>query len=133
LPRSRTSGNQNRCKQAFLRALGFNPGRLAQLGERLPYKQEDAGSSPAPPTRQPSRLVWTVTEWSRHSGLHRLALEECWRLASARYLHVRFSGLRRDLDRYVDDYKFHRVHNGRLIRGRIPAEIVYGARKVKTR
>jgi hypothetical protein len=26
------------------------PGRLAQLGERLPYKQEVAGSSPAPPT-----------------------------------------------------------------------------------
>ena len=24
-------------------------GRLAQLGERLPYKQEVAGSSPAPP------------------------------------------------------------------------------------
>jgi hypothetical protein len=27
-------------------------GRLAQLGERLPYKQEVAGSSPAPPTRR---------------------------------------------------------------------------------
>ena len=26
------------------------PGRLAQLGERLPYKQEVAGSNPAPPT-----------------------------------------------------------------------------------
>ena len=25
-------------------------GRLAQLGERLPYKQEVAGSSPVPPT-----------------------------------------------------------------------------------
>jgi hypothetical protein len=25
------------------------PGRLAQLGEHLPYKQEVAGSSPAPP------------------------------------------------------------------------------------
>ena len=27
-------------------------GRLAQLGERLPYKQEVAGSSPAPPTKK---------------------------------------------------------------------------------
>ncbi len=27
-------------------------GRLAQLGERLPYKQEVAGSSPAPPNRE---------------------------------------------------------------------------------
>src|SRR6266566_9981494 len=29
-------------------------GRLAQLGERLPYKQEVAGSSPAPPMLCPS-------------------------------------------------------------------------------
>ena len=28
------------------------PGRLAQLGERLPYKQEVGGSSPPPPTRE---------------------------------------------------------------------------------
>lgn len=66
-------------------------------------------------------------------ALHRLILEECWRPAFARYLHVRFTGLKRDLADYVDDYNFHRVHNGRLTRGRIPAEIVYGARKVKTR
>ena len=26
-----------------------HPGRLAQLGERLPYKQEVTGSSPVPP------------------------------------------------------------------------------------
>ncbi len=30
-------------------------GRLAQLGERLPYKQEVAGSSPAPPTELAAR------------------------------------------------------------------------------
>ena len=28
-------------------------GRLAQLGERLPYKQEVGGSIPSPPTRKP--------------------------------------------------------------------------------
>jgi transposase InsO family protein len=66
-------------------------------------------------------------------ALHRVILEECWRPAFARYLHVRFTGLKRDLDQYIDDYNFHRVHNGRLTRGRIPAEIVYGARKVRTR
>src|SRR5881396_3266951 len=66
-------------------------------------------------------------------ALHRLILEECWRPAFARYLHVRFTGLKRDLDRYVDEYNFRRVHNGRLTRGRIPADIVYGANKVKTR
>ena len=64
-------------------------------------------------------------------ALHRLILEECWRPAFARYLHVRFTGLKRDLAQYVDDYNFRRVHNGRLTRGRIPADIVYGANKMK--
>jgi hypothetical protein len=46
-------------------------------------------------------------------------------------LHVRFGG--RDLDLYVDTYNFDRPYHGRLTRGRIPAEIVYRAAKVKTR
>jgi transposase InsO family protein len=66
-------------------------------------------------------------------ALHRLILEECWRPAFARYLHVRFTGLKRDLTQYVDDYNFERPHHGRLTRGRIPADIVYGARKVRAR
>ena len=66
-------------------------------------------------------------------ALHRLILEECWRPAFARYLHVRFTGLQRDLGQYVDDYNFERPHHGRLTQGRIPANIVYGANKVKTR
>jgi transposase InsO family protein len=65
-------------------------------------------------------------------SLHRTILEECWRPAFARYLHVRFTGLKRDLDHYLDYYDFERAHTGRLTRGRIPAEIVYGARKVRT-
>jgi transposase InsO family protein len=66
-------------------------------------------------------------------ALHRLILEECWRPAFARYLHVRFTGLKRDLAQYLDEYNSRRVHNGRLTRGRIPADIVYGADKVKTK
>jgi transposase InsO family protein len=66
-------------------------------------------------------------------ALHRIILEECWRPAFARYLHVRFTGLKRDLAAYLDDYNFRRVHNGRLTKGRIPADIVYGANKVKAR
>jgi transposase InsO family protein len=66
-------------------------------------------------------------------ALHRLILEECWRPAFARYLHVRFTGLKRDLAQYIRDYNFDRPHHGRLTQGRIPADIVYGARKVKTR
>jgi hypothetical protein len=45
----------------------------------------------------------------------------------ARYLHVRFTGLKRDLERYVDDYNFDRPHHGRLTRARGLADIVYGA------
>jgi transposase InsO family protein len=66
-------------------------------------------------------------------ALQRLILEECWRPAFARYLHVRFTGLKRDLAAYIDHYNHWRSHNGRLTRGRIPADIVYGARKVKAR
>ncbi len=38
-----------------------------------------------------------------------------------------------DLAHYLDYYNYERVHTGRLTRGRIPADIVYGACKVKTR
>ncbi len=65
--------------------------------------------------------------------LHRTILEECWRPAFARYLHVRFTGLRRDLDTYLKIYNFDRVHHGRLTAGQIPADIVYGHRKMEAR
>jgi transposase InsO family protein len=65
--------------------------------------------------------------------LHRTILEECWRPAFARYLYLRFSGLRRDLAAYLHDYNHHREHHGRITRGRCPAELVYGARKMKPR
>ena len=39
--------------------------------------------------------------------------------------------LKRDLKLYIDDYNFDRPHHGRLTRGRIPADIVYGANKMK--
>jgi len=66
-------------------------------------------------------------------AFHRIVLEECWRPAFARYLHVRFTGLKRDLEIYTHAYNHDRHHHGRLTRGRIPADIVYGANKVKTR
>ena len=66
-------------------------------------------------------------------ALHRLILEECWRPAFARYLHVRFTGLRRDLAQYIAAYNFDRPHHGRLTRGRIPADVVYAANKMRTR
>jgi transposase InsO family protein len=66
-------------------------------------------------------------------ALHKTILDECWRSAFARYLFPRYSGLRRELDRYLACYDFDRVHHGRLTRGRIPADIVYGARKMEVR
>ena len=66
-------------------------------------------------------------------ALHRLILEECWRPVFARYLYPRYTGLRRELDRYLTDYNHDRIHHGRLTNGRIPASIVYGARKMETR
>jgi transposase InsO family protein len=63
-------------------------------------------------------------------AMHRLILEECWP-AFARFLHIRFEGLKRELAAYVHDYNTDRVHNGRLTHGRIPADIVYGANKMK--
>jgi transposase InsO family protein len=66
-------------------------------------------------------------------ALHRLILAECRRPAFARYLHVRFTGVKRDLEQYVDAYNYDRLHHGRLTRGRIPADIAYGTRKVRAR
>jgi transposase InsO family protein len=66
-------------------------------------------------------------------ALHRLILEECWRPAFARYLHVRFTGLKRDLDQYTHYYNTDRVRHRRLTQGRIPTDIVYGANKMETR
>jgi transposase InsO family protein len=65
--------------------------------------------------------------------LHRTILEECWRPAFARYLHVRCSGLRRDLKHYLHDYNYDREHHGRITQGRRPADLVYGARKMEPR
>lgn len=65
--------------------------------------------------------------------LHRTILEECWRPAFARYLQVRFSGLRGDLAHYLHDYNFNREHHGRITQGRRPADLVYGARKMEPR
>ena len=56
-------------------------------------------------------------------------LEECWRPAFARSLAPKITALRRDLDEYLDDYNSDRAHTGRLTNGRVPADIVFGARK----
>ena len=64
-------------------------------------------------------------------SVHKTILDECWRPAFARYLQVRFQGLRRDLDDYLRYYNFDRAHTGRLTKGRVPGEIVYAANKMR--
>lgn len=59
-------------------------------------------------------------------------LEECWRPAFSRSLAPRITALRRDLDEYLRYYNFDRAHTGRLTKGRIPGEIVFGAKKMGT-
>jgi transposase InsO family protein len=59
-------------------------------------------------------------------------LEECWRPAFARSLAPKVTALERDLGEYLDYFNTDRTHNGRLTKGRIPADIVFGARKTRT-
>ena len=66
-------------------------------------------------------------------ALHKTILDECWRPAFARYMHPALGGLRRELETYLRFYNFDRVHHGRLTGGQIPADIVYGARKMELR
>jgi transposase InsO family protein len=58
-------------------------------------------------------------------------LEECWRPAFARSLVPKMTALQRDLDEYLTDYNHDRAHTGRLTNGRVPADIVFGARKTR--
>jgi transposase InsO family protein len=58
-------------------------------------------------------------------------LEECWRPAFARSLVPKMTALQRDLDEYLCGYNFDRAHTGRLTNGRVPGDIVFGARKTR--
>jgi transposase InsO family protein len=65
--------------------------------------------------------------------LHRTLLEECWRPAFARFMQVRYRGLQRELRASIAFYNFQRAHTGRITRGRVPADLVYAARKMEPR
>ncbi len=65
--------------------------------------------------------------------VHRTILEECWRPSFARALVPRYTALKRDLEAYLSYYNYERAHTGRRNLGRPPAELVYGARKMRPR
>ena len=51
-------------------------------------------------------------------------LDECWRPAFARYLIPKLTGLRRELERFVETYNTDRAHTGRITKGRTPDEVL---------
>ena len=59
-------------------------------------------------------------------------LEECWRPSFARSLAPKTTALARDLEEYLRYFNFDRAHSGRLTKGRVPGDIVFGARKTRT-
>jgi transposase InsO family protein len=65
--------------------------------------------------------------------LQQTILEECWRPSFARSLVPKLTALERDLQHYLGYYNHDRAHTGRLTKGRVPGQIVYGARKMKPR
>jgi len=117
-------------------------GDLARAGWRLERVLTDNGSEfgrrafaaglPADTRHSQTRSGRPQTN-GHVERLHRTILEECWRPAFARYVYLRFSGLRRDLNAYLLDYNHHREHHGRITAGRCPADLVYGARKMEPR
>ena len=50
--------------------------------------------------------------------------------AVARSLVPRSTALAQDLAEYLTEYNYDRAHTGRIIHGRVPADIVYGACRV---
>ena len=90
----------------------------------------DARASPGPPRPHPRRRPQTN---GNAEALHKTIFDECWRPAFARYLYPRYAGQRRELNAYLRYYNHDRVHHGCLTCGQIPADPVYGARKMETR
>jgi transposase InsO family protein len=65
--------------------------------------------------------------------VQRTVLAECWRPTFAHALIPKYTALRRDLVQYLRHYNFDRAHTGRHSAGRTPAQLVYGARKMRPR
>jgi transposase InsO family protein len=64
-------------------------------------------------------------------NLHKTILDECWRPSFARSLYPTHTALRADLADYLTYYNHDRAHTGRLTQGRIPADIIDPARKMR--
>ena len=101
---------------------GGRPPSISQatLGTRRDHRRGQTHSLISPGRPQSNGFVERV---------QRTILEECWKPTFARYLVPKYMGLRRELQRYLELYNYDRRHNGRLTKGRTPAE-VFGAAKM---
>ena len=116
---------------------------LARAGWRLEAVITDNGSEFRAATFTETLAALSVQQRRIRAGrpqsnghverLQQTILEECWRPSFARSLVPRLTALARDLVQYLGYYNFDRAHTGRLTKGRVPGEIVYGARKVRPR
>lgn len=52
-------------------------------------------------------------------------LEECWKPSFIRYTDPTITGLRTDLDWYVNDYNYNRPHTGKWNNGKPPTQIIH--------
>jgi len=51
-------------------------------------------------------------------------LQECWKPAFVSFTEPSITGLRGELDNYLDDYNYHRPHAGKWNQGRTPSQII---------
>jgi transposase InsO family protein len=109
-------------------------GELAERGFRLEAISSDNGSEFTSRLFGESLARMGVAHRRIHAGrpqsngfverAQRTILEECWRPAFARYLIPKLTGLRRDLEAFLDYYNADRAHTGRHTRGRTPEQVL---------
>ncbi len=116
---------------------------LATAGWPLQRISTDNGSEFRSQLFRQAAATLEVTHRFIHAGrpqsngaverVQRTVLEECWRRSFARSLVPKLTALQRDLQSYLRYYNYDRAHLGRLTKGRIPADIVFGANKMHAR
>ena len=133
-PRPRPGPDQSLCPT---RRAHVAPGRLADAArahrqrQRVPESlpQSDRGARRAP-DQDPA---WAPADQRACRTRAPHDPRRVRRPVFARLLYLRYRGLQRELDAYLHIYNHHRADTGRITQGRCPADLVYGARKMKPR
>jgi hypothetical protein len=88
------------------------------------------GTAALPTAKADSKLARRVAVGLRQAGW---ILDECWRPPLSSLPAPGPLEPRRDLEEHLRFYNFDRVPHGRRTAGQIPADIVYGSRKMEVR